>query len=164
MSVPDLCVYLPDEAATARLGQVIAAFMEPGIALLLYGDLGMGKSVLARAIVQTLAPGVTEVPSPTFTIMLSYDTQSGGGICWHIDLYRIEEQGDLQELGLDDIFEDSIALVEWPQRLGDDLPYRHIACHFAVAPDNAGRMVTFRFSPSLSALGPQVADAISCFR
>lgn len=162
MSVPSAPLHLPDEAATVRLGQAIAPLLAPGMALLLYGDLGMGKSVLARAIVQALAPGVEEVPSPTFNIMLSYDAVAC--TCWHIDLYRIEERTDLQELGLEDIFEHALALVEWPERLGDDLPHRYIACHFAVAPDNAGRMVSFRSSPSLLALGSQVADAVSRFR
>ena len=162
MSVPESLapIFLVDEAATQLLGDVIAPFLRPGMAVLLYGDLGMGKSTLARAIIRAISPGVGDVPSPTFTLMQSYDLP-GGYRCWHVDLYRIEDVHDIQELGLDDILDTNIVLIEWPERLGKPLPAHHMACHFAVAPDGAGRMVTMEFSPSLTALRLQVADAIA---
>lgn len=167
MSGPDsrIQVYLPDEEATLRLGKALAPFLEPGKPLLLYGDLGMGKSSLARGIIRTLSPETTEVPSPTFNLMLSYDVLAGGAAvtCWHIDLYRIEEAAELDELGLHEILESSIALIEWPERLNHYMPADQIACHFAVAPDKAGRMVSVVLSPSLLSLASDIADAIRFF-
>lgn len=165
MSVPEsgITTYLPDEPATAALGRLLAPFLLPGRALLLYGDLGMGKSSLARAVVQALAPDVADVPSPTFTLMLSYDVSSGGEpvTCWHVDLYRIESVSELAELGLEELMESAITLIEWPERLEGDLPKDYISCHFTIAPDGVGRMVTIHLSASLHSLGPELTNAVT---
>lgn len=165
MNVPEsgISVYLPGEAATAALGRAIAPFLLPGRVLLLHGDLGMGKSSLARAVVQALALDVADVPSPTFNLMLSYDALSDGRpvTCWHVDLYRIGSAAELAELGLEELMESAITLIEWPERLEGDLPKEYIACHFTIAPDGAGRMVTIRLSAPLHSLGPEIADAVA---
>ena len=82
----------------------------------LYGDLGMGKSEIARAVIQTLRGADTVVPSPTFTIVQSYDGIS------HFDLYRIEDADELVEVGLQHAIENDITLIEWPQIAKHMLP------------------------------------------
>lgn len=106
-------VTLSDETATAELGARIARGLEPGDAVLLKGELGAGKTTLARAILRAL--GVEgHVPSPTFTLVQSY--QAHDLALFHFDLYRIESPRELAELGIDDALEEGVALVEWPER------------------------------------------------
>ena len=106
-------VTLADETATAALGARIARGLMPGDAVLLKGDLGAGKTTLARAILRSL--GVEgHVPSPTFTLVQNYQTRDLA--LFHFDLYRIENARELTELGMDDALEDGAVLVEWPER------------------------------------------------
>jgi len=106
-------VLLADLAATEGLGARIAAALSVGDAVALEGDLGAGKTTLARAILRSL--GVTEdVPSPTFTLVQYYETQKLP--IRHYDLYRIEKPEEVNELGLDEALDDGAALIEWPER------------------------------------------------
>lgn len=110
---------LPDLAATERLGGAIADGLITGDAVALWGDLGTGKTTLARAILQKL--GVAEdVPSPTFTIVQSYDTPRLS--VSHYDLYRVKHPREMDELGFDDALDQGAALVEWPERAPEALP------------------------------------------
>ena len=104
---------LPDLAATAALGARIAAVLRAGDLVALGGDLGAGKTTLARAILTALGLDET-VPSPTFTLVQSYDTPLLR--VSHYDLYRLKNEAEMQELGLDEALEDGAALVEWPER------------------------------------------------
>ena len=104
---------LKDEAATAELGARIAAALAPGDVVTLSGELGAGKTALARAILRGL--GVQgHVPSPTFTLVQAYETP--GLTVHHFDFYRIERASELSELGLDDAVEGGAVLIEWPER------------------------------------------------
>jgi tRNA threonylcarbamoyladenosine biosynthesis protein TsaE len=104
---------LKDEAATAELGARIAAALAPGDVVALSGELGAGKTALARAILRGL--GVQgHVPSPTFTLVQAYETP--GLTVHHFDFYRIERASELSELGLDDAVEGGAVLIEWPER------------------------------------------------
>lgn len=89
----------------------------------LYGDLGMGKSEIARAVIQTLRGADTVVPSPTFTIVQNYDGIS------HFDLYRVEDASELAEIGLEYAMQNDITLIEWPQIACDMLPENTISLH-----------------------------------
>ena len=112
-------IALPDLDATARLGAAIAARLRGGDCVALWGDLGAGKTTLARAVLHRL--GVTEdVPSPTFTIVQRYDTPDL--IVNHYDLYRLKHAREMVELGLDEALEDGAVLVEWPERAPEALP------------------------------------------
>lgn len=106
-------IHLADDAATADLGRRLAANLRPGDLVLLRGDLGAGKSALARAIIRTLlADAEAEVPSPSFALVQPY--QSAAGPVLHADLYRLNGEAEIDELGLDQ--PDAIVLVEWPER------------------------------------------------
>jgi tRNA threonylcarbamoyl adenosine modification protein YjeE len=112
--------FLADEAATARLGEDLAMALRAGDAIALKGDLGAGKSTLARALIRSLADDNSlEVPSPTFTLVQSYETRVP---VHHFDLYRLSAPDELDELGLDDALGQGAALIEWPERAGDRLP------------------------------------------
>ncbi|HXR95311.1 MAG TPA: tRNA (adenosine(37)-N6)-threonylcarbamoyltransferase complex ATPase subunit type 1 TsaE [Rhizomicrobium sp.] len=114
-----MTVALPDLAATVRLGAAIAALLGPGDAVLLRGDLGSGKTTLARAILAAL--GVAEnVPSPTFTLVQAYETPSL--TVSHYDLYRLKRESELDELGLDEALDQGAALIEWPERAESRMP------------------------------------------
>ena len=109
---------LPDLAATARLGAGIAGGLGCGDAVALWGDLGAGKTTLARAILRAL--GVAEeVPSPTFTLVQSYDTLPPVA---HFDLYRLKSAREMEELGFEDALANGAVLVEWPERAPEALP------------------------------------------
>lgn len=111
---------LPDLAATEAFAARLAAALRPGDVVALEGPLGAGKSALARAAIRTLAGAAIEVPSPTFNIVQTYETPAGE--VWHVDLYRLGDPAELDELGLDEAFEHAICLVEWPGLLGPMLP------------------------------------------
>ena len=111
---------LPDEAATARLGQDLAAALRPGDVLALSGDLGAGKTALARALIRADAgdPDL-EVPSPTFTLVQTYDVRVPIS---HFDLYRLGSPSELDELGFEEALREGAVVVEWPERAGGRLP------------------------------------------
>lgn len=107
---------LNSEAATDALGRFLAEGLRPGDVVALSGGLGSGKTTLARTIIRALAgDDALEVPSPTFTLLQSYDTATGPVV--HLDLYRVDNPRDLQELGYDEI-DTAIVLMEWPERAG----------------------------------------------
>lgn len=110
---------LPDEKATCLLGNDLSRALVRGDLVLLSGDLGAGKSTLARALIRSLAQDADlEVPSPTFTLVQAYDTPLPIA---HFDLYRIGDPSELGELGLDEALETGAALVEWPERAASEL-------------------------------------------
>lgn len=114
-------VALPDEAATLRLGRDLAAILRPGDIVALSGHLGAGKSALARAILREFAGDpALEAPSPTFTLVQSYDTPRG--LALHADLYRVRSPDELDDIGLIEDIDRAVTLVEWPDRAGTRLP------------------------------------------
>jgi tRNA threonylcarbamoyladenosine biosynthesis protein TsaE len=112
-------VDLPDEAATTRLAAAIAGLARHGDAIALSGELGAGKTVFARAFIRARG-GVGEVPSPTFTLVQTYELP--GGTIWHFDCYRLRAAEEAWELGIEDAFHDGISLIEWPERIASLLP------------------------------------------
>jgi tRNA threonylcarbamoyladenosine biosynthesis protein TsaE len=106
---------LEDEEATLRLGARLAALARVGDVITLSGPLGVGKTALARGFLAALGHR-GEVPSPSFAIVQPYEELDPP--VWHVDLYRIEDPAELEELGLDSAA-DAVLLVEWPERAGD---------------------------------------------
>ena len=130
---------LPDEGATERLGNDIAAALRPGDAVLLHGDLGAGKTSLARAVIRSLAGDrALEVPSPTFTLVQNYALRFP---VQHVDLYRLADPGEVEELALDEALEESVILVEWPERAGGLLPPQDV--DITLTPSGDGRIASF---------------------
>ena len=106
---------LADEAATIAAGERLASLLRPGDVVTMTGDLGAGKTTLVRGLLQALGHE-GEVPSPTFAIVQPYEDVAPP--VWHADLYRVEDQAELAELGLDSLGE-GVLIVEWPERAGE---------------------------------------------
>jgi tRNA threonylcarbamoyl adenosine modification protein YjeE len=131
---------LADDAATAAFGAALAATLRPGVLVLLSGDLGAGKTALARAVLRTLLDDATlEVPSPSFSLVQPY---AGRGLSvLHADLYRLAGARDIDELGLFDSPE-TIVLVEWPERAPDLFDRADLVVRLALPPNRDGRLIT----------------------
>lgn len=114
---------LPTPAATIRLAERLAPCLRAGDCLALWGDLGVGKTAFARALIRALDPAVREVPSPTFTLVQTYDTLSFP--VFHFDLYRLASPDEVWELGWEEALS-GVCLIEWPERLGPLLPRRRL--------------------------------------
>lgn len=112
-----LTIPLSDAEATTRLGAALAPHLGQGEAILLYGSLGMGKSTLARGLIRALTTPEEDVPSPTFTLVQFYDSDPPVA---HFDLYRLTRPEEAFEIGLDEALDEGCAVIEWPERLGDD--------------------------------------------
>jgi len=138
---------LKDLDATEAFAARLAPLAQAGDVIALSGDLGAGKTTFARAFVSALTTRCElppeEVPSPTFTLVQSYDFPSF--TLYHLDLYRLERPQDALELGIEDAFADGVSLVEWPDRLGAWLPAGRLALTFlpGTGPDSR----TLRMEP-----------------
>jgi len=129
-----IACWLADDAQTDRLGRALAESCPPRAVVHLQGDLGAGKSTLARALLRALGVEGT-IRSPTYTLVERYPLASGGE-AWHMDLYRIGDPGELEFLGLD-ADEATLWLVEWPERGTGALPPGDLRIELAV--EGAGR-------------------------
>jgi N-acetylmuramate 1-kinase len=126
-------VNLPNEQATARFAIDVACALEPGDLVTLSGDLGAGKTTFARALIRCLAGDDTiEVPSPSFTLLQSYELPRFTVV--HADLYRLSSAGELSEIGFDDLPEETVVLMEWPDRAAGLLPPNRLDISFTLAP------------------------------
>jgi tRNA threonylcarbamoyladenosine biosynthesis protein TsaE len=124
---------LPDMTATEILAARLAPYLRRGDMLTLQGPLGAGKTAFARALLRVL--GVEgEVPSPTFTLIQTYDTADF--TVHHFDLYRLKSEGELDELGWDDLLSDGVTIVEWPERCHDRLPGDYLLLQFSMDEKN----------------------------
>jgi tRNA threonylcarbamoyladenosine biosynthesis protein TsaE len=144
-------LFLPSDEATNALGHLLAVHLSPGDTVLLSGPIGAGKSHLSRAIIRARLGRMEEVPSPTFTLVQTYDDPKGD--IWHADLYRLSHPDEVLELGLEDAFANAICLVEWPERLGRHVPEK--AIHLSLSPEGEGRRALIDFPGR-----PQLAEAL----
>jgi len=132
---------------TQGLATRLAPYLTPGDTLLLCGEIGAGKSHFARSLIQArlAAVGKTEdIPSPTYTLVQTYS--DGDVDIWHADLYRLTDTNEVFELGLQDAFQNSICLVEWPERLGNLKPDNALTIHFEFGAAEHTRILTFHAS------------------
>ena len=121
---------------TRAWAREFAKTLHAPICVALHGDLGMGKSEIARTVIQTLRGADTIVPSPTFTIVQSYDGIS------HFDLYRINDRSELVEIGLPYAIANDITLIEWPDIASDMLPENTI--HVYITEQGSGRKIVVK--------------------
>ena len=131
---------LPNAGATASRAAALGQQLGAGDVILLSGDVGAGKTHFARALILSLLEEPEDVPSPTFTLVQTYEALSAD--IWHADLYRLTSTTEIEELGLVDAFETAICLVEWPDRLGDLTPPDALYLHFAQADAEDTRQLT----------------------
>ncbi|HAF40395.1 MAG TPA: tRNA (adenosine(37)-N6)-threonylcarbamoyltransferase complex ATPase subunit type 1 TsaE [Sphingobium sp.] len=135
----DTDMKLADEIAMLDLGRRIAADVRIGDVIALEGGLGAGKTTLARGILAAL--GLEgEAPSPSFAIVQPYDLPEVRLPVAHVDLYRLDDPAEAQELALGDYLMDSLLIVEWPDRLGEALWPHSLRLHIAIEPDGARRL------------------------
>ena len=134
---------LADEEATLTLGGQLAGKVRPGDVITLSGPLGVGKTALARGFLASLGHR-GEVPSPSFSIVQPYEELEPP--VWHVDLYRIEEPSELDELGLDSAWE-TVLLVEWPERAGNKVWPEALRLSLEFAP-GGDRILTAKVPPS----------------
>jgi tRNA threonylcarbamoyladenosine biosynthesis protein TsaE len=133
-----LQIALPDPVSTEALGCRIAAVLRPGDIVCLSGDLGAGKTTLARGAIAAWTGAGEEAPSPTYTLVQTY--AGAGGELWHVDLYRLTRPEDAWELGLEEAFSDAACLIEWPERLGGQLPRDRL--EVTLSAHGTGRLAT----------------------
>ena len=108
------------EAETANVGSELAPLLPGGSVLLLFGDLGAGKTVFVRGLAEALGVDRDQVSSPTFTLMQEY---RGGRLpLFHVDLYRLNDPREIDELGLDDIASDGVLAIEWAEKMRQPPP------------------------------------------
>jgi tRNA threonylcarbamoyladenosine biosynthesis protein TsaE len=120
MSDHTLSLDLQNAEETSQAARALGAALTAGDTILLTGDVGAGKTHFARSLIQSMLTTPEDVPSPTFTLVQTYDTSAGA--IWHADLYRLTSTFEIEELGLSDAFQDAVCLVEWPDRLGELKP------------------------------------------
>lgn len=135
-----LTVALADLDATARLAAALAPLLRASDVVALEGDLGAGKTAFARALIRELTGGEEEVPSPTFTLLQTYEAPDFD--IWHFDLYRLEKPEDAFELGIEDAMAEGVTLIEWPDRLGRYLPRGRLVVRMDYADGEAARIAT----------------------
>ena len=131
---------------TEELASALKENLQNGDIILLKGEIGAGKSLFARSLIQSTMDQVEEVPSPTFTIVQTYETKLGS--IWHADLYRLTDQSEIFELGLIDAFVNEIVIVEWPERLGHLEPQDALTVEIVIL-ENDKREVIFSTNSSM---------------
>jgi tRNA threonylcarbamoyladenosine biosynthesis protein TsaE len=138
MSSVSLKLRSPGE--TGRAAALLAKRLVPGDVVLLNGPVGAGKTHFARHLIQSILTAPEDVPSPTFTLVQTYDTDRGP--LWHSDLYRIASTQEIEELGLVEAFETAICVVEWPDRLGEVVPENALTLWLEPGLDEEARSLT----------------------
>ncbi len=130
MSIGNQKIEINSEQQMREFASNFAEGLQKGDIVLLYGDLGVGKTVFCRSLIKALCGDNTEVPSPTFTLVQLYDYD--GSNIWHFDLYRLSDPSEVYELGWEEALSEGIVLVEWPERLGKMIPNGAISVSISV--------------------------------
>lgn len=125
------------EEDTLKIAAQFAKALKPGDVVALHGTLGVGKTAFTRGVIQALS-NAKEVPSPTFTLLQTYDTADFS--LYHFDMYRLKSPEEAYEIGIEDAFADGVSFIEWPEKIGSLLPKKHIDVSIEIKPDH--RLIT----------------------
>lgn len=128
-----------NEQETIKIASDLAQTVEAGTVIALYGTLGAGKSAFCRGFIQSLCPAVNDVPSPTFTILQTYEADDFD--IYHFDMYRLKKPEEAFELGIEDAFVEGVSLIEWPEKIGSLLPRNALKITISIQP-NQSRLIT----------------------
>ena len=131
------------ETETAEIAKVIAPLLKKGDVVALYGTLGVGKTTFVRGLVNALLNKIIDVPSPTFTLVQSYDTPDF--TLYHFDCYRLKSPEEAYEIGIEDAFMDGVSLIEWPDKIAGLLPKNHKTISFELLPGGIRKIKTENF-------------------
>ena len=142
---------LADAAATDAAGRALASHLRAGDVIALSGDLGAGKTSFARGVLAGLG-FAEEAPSPSFALVIPYAPPDVALPVWHIDLYRLDEPHEVEQLGLEDALFDSALMIEWPERMGTRLWPHALRLHFEAV--DGSRRLTVVAPPSWEARCP----------
>jgi len=157
MAMERLSLFLPDDQATTSLGQLLATILRPGDLVLLQGELGAGKTALARATIRALVGDpALDVPSPSFALVQPYE--AGEQAIMHADLYRLADAREIDELGIIDDA-DAIVLVEWPERAPELNDKANVMIDLALGPNSEGRVAAVTITDSGRHLTRLAAEA-----
>ncbi|WP_293575024.1 tRNA (adenosine(37)-N6)-threonylcarbamoyltransferase complex ATPase subunit type 1 TsaE [Phaeobacter sp.] len=158
MSARTLQIALPTPDVTTDFATTIGAVLKPGDCILLEGEIGAGKTHFARSLIQSQMAVPEDVPSPTFTLVQTYELPRGE--YWHADLYRLSDLNEIEELGLTAAFDTAICLIEWPDRLDELMPKSALRITLALDPEaQDGRIATLAGEAyRWDALIQQIAD------
>jgi tRNA threonylcarbamoyladenosine biosynthesis protein TsaE len=138
-------VILVDPEATEAAGRSLSAHIRIGDVIALSGDLGAGKTSFARGLLAGLGLA-EEAPSPSYALVIPYATPDVSVPVWHVDLYRIEDANEIEELALDEARAEAALVIEWPERMGTRLWPDALRLH--IEPEGAGRRLTATVPPS----------------
>jgi len=152
-------INLTSPQKTADFAVRLGAVLHAGDTLLLDGSIGAGKTHFARSLIQSQLTIPEDVPSPTFTLVQTYETDQGE--IWHADLYRLSGPHDVMELGLIDAFETAICLIEWPDRLGDLAPDHALALRLTEGDGEEARLL--EMSWTVPSWGVRLQELINDF-
>lgn len=137
---PFYITHAPHE--TAAIAKAVSQILISRDVILLRGELGAGKSTFARALIQALCGDHTEVPSPTFTLVQTYEAPKF--VVWHFDLYRLHSPEEIYELGIEEAYESGVCLIEWPERLGCYLPKAYLEIELNYGSQENSRTLTLK--------------------
>lgn len=141
--MPECSLALSHPDDTSQRAVDLGRTLDVGDVILLCGDVGAGKTHFARSLIQSLLTVPQDIPSPTFTLVQTYETTKGE--VWHADLYRLTSADEVDELGLVDAFENAISLIEWPDRLASLKPDDALTLELTSHADESARKLTARW-------------------
>ena len=144
-----------DEEALAKLGRKLSTYVKAGVVFSLSGELGSGKTTLARAIIRNACNSVGDIPSPTFNLVQSYEVFTGFEI-WHLDLYRLNSVEEAMMLGLEEALIEHCCNIEWPGLIKQIIPHHSIHIQLDFQDINSSslsnqRIITIKTSDSIMA-------------
>lgn len=131
------------ERDTAAVAAWLAKRVSVGDVIALYGTLGVGKTAFCRGFIRSLTNESEDVPSPTFTLLQTYETALFP--VYHFDMYRLKTPDEAYEIGIEDAFAEGVSLIEWPEKVGSLLPRKHITVRIDIQNDE--RIITIEGVP-----------------